>query len=499
VDNQNEAAGGFSGLGTLVWLAPLGFMSTRGRVPAFLAFSAVFGALASARVPPVDTLLRALPVLDVTDHRRMSLWVAFGLVGLGAMGMDRLRRWKPSRGWRIWIGTWAVGAAAFALGSAILPAFEPMIRDRATAHYAAASGMSADLGPEDAAILADRQVRNLTGRFPATLLLASGNLAVLAALASWGNGSGRRPKRAAVFLVVVVDLIASLWGANPMIAPEDYRPISPVIEHLRAQAPPPARIVAVGAELPPNMLMRYGLADLRNYDAIELAGMADWLAPLFDGPGEGEARSSRRAISWAGVGRASGRLRACGVSAVVGASPPPGGLFDRVARIGEVWVGHWDSPGPAARVVEDRDGIVVVERADRPGMPEDLDTKGYERLTIPIPFVPGWEARCDRGPLAVSAGPGPLMGVELPPGVTRVVLGYDPPEVRLAVGISIGGLAAVGLMAIGKRSGKKGTKPLGPARNLALESNSKIPGAVRLSADSAPLPEGRDADGPLHV
>ena len=39
-----------------------------------------------------------------------------------------------------------------------------------------------------------------------------------------------------------------------------------MIAALRAEAGPFARFVAVGAELPPNTLMRYGLADVRNYD-----------------------------------------------------------------------------------------------------------------------------------------------------------------------------------------------------------------------------------------
>src|SRR4029077_11365957 len=71
VPNLNESAGGFAGLATLIWLAPLAIV-TRGlslRV-AFVSGMAFFGVLGAFRWPPVDNLLRALPVLDVTDNRR---------------------------------------------------------------------------------------------------------------------------------------------------------------------------------------------------------------------------------------------------------------------------------------------------------------------------------------------------------------------------------------------------------------------------------------------
>ena len=35
-----------------------------------------------------------------------------------------------------------------------------------------------------------------------------------------------------------------------------------------------------GAELPPNVLMRYGLRDARNYDSVETRRNLDWLRPL---------------------------------------------------------------------------------------------------------------------------------------------------------------------------------------------------------------------------
>ncbi len=80
VHNLNESAGGYAGLATLIWLAPLaiGQRGRRGEV-GFLVVLGVVGAMAAFGLFPVDNLLRALPVLDVTDNRRLSLWVAFSL------------------------------------------------------------------------------------------------------------------------------------------------------------------------------------------------------------------------------------------------------------------------------------------------------------------------------------------------------------------------------------------------------------------------------------
>ena len=70
---------------------------------------AAFGAMGAFAIPPVDNLLRACPVLDVTDNRRLTLWLAFGLTLLGGIGIDHLgRTYRLGRGW---IVAWLIGAA----------------------------------------------------------------------------------------------------------------------------------------------------------------------------------------------------------------------------------------------------------------------------------------------------------------------------------------------------------------------------------------------------
>src|SRR5262249_27604474 len=136
VDNLNESAGGFAGLATLIWLAPLAWSSRRGEPRAwFLAGLAALGAMGALRLPPVDNLLHALPVLGGTDTRRLGLWVAFALVLLGGIGLDRLPG-APSRR-----ATWSWVAAAVVLlaAAAVVVGAGPKLRRSAEAHYAAAA------------------------------------------------------------------------------------------------------------------------------------------------------------------------------------------------------------------------------------------------------------------------------------------------------------------------------------------------------------------------
>ena len=99
--------------------------------------------------------------------------------------------------------------------------------------------------------------------------------------------------------MTLVDLFGFGLGLNPAIDRDDDRPVTSLIDHLRKVAPPPVRVLGVGEELSPNVAMRYGLADVRNYDSVELASSVDYFATLYP-PGDHE-RTSRRTVTWAGV------------------------------------------------------------------------------------------------------------------------------------------------------------------------------------------------------
>ena len=151
---------------------------------AFLAGLVVFGAMGAFRWPPVDNLLRALPVLDVTDNRRLTLWVAFGLTLLGGIGLDQLGQSRPpaarldrclGRRRRSFLGSSACA----------IPSFERQLRERAVAHYRQAA--LGDPGADANAYHAAGRSPGAPGRSsfsPRYYGLVAVELGVLAALAA---------------------------------------------------------------------------------------------------------------------------------------------------------------------------------------------------------------------------------------------------------------------------------------------------------------------------
>jgi hypothetical protein len=363
-------------------------------------------------------------------------------------------------------------AAALGLGALGAPFGEPWLRAKAEGHYLRAVGTAGNEGLDAASALAraDRQVRAAVDHLPRVLGRTAFELMTLAALAVLAQ-RGKVPWRVArwgLLALTVAELFRAGYGLNPAIDRGDDRPVPAVVARLRERVGTTGRVLGLGQELLPNVAMRYGLSDPRNYDSVELARNLDWLAPLYEPDGRG--RSSRRTVGWNGVLRARGRLRGASVAAVVAAAEPPEEFGARAERVGSVWIAYPDA-----------EPLVTVEPAGAAG-PWTVDDgridvvvkcKHDSLLVIRQTYDPGWVARVDGRPAGVAPYRGTFLAVRLTGGRHRVTLEYDPPEVRAACAASLAGLGAalaalVGPGAVG--AGRFQGRGLGRRRAARLES-----------------------------
>src|SRR5262249_4152167 len=128
------------------------------------------------------------PVLDVTDNRRLTLWLSFGLTMLGGIGLDRLGGTR--RLGMVWIMLWVAGGAALLATACGIRTLEPAIRARAVAHYRHAAETGGTTG-EGARVRAERQVRATLDFIPRYYGLSAAGLLMLTALALLARKPGR--------------------------------------------------------------------------------------------------------------------------------------------------------------------------------------------------------------------------------------------------------------------------------------------------------------------
>jgi hypothetical protein len=433
VHNVNESAGGFVGLAPLLVLAPLAWRKRGGDSRTWFFATLVFvgGALAFD-VPPFVNLTRLIPLLNVIDNRRLTLWVAFGLCMLAALGIDRLDHGDLRLSKRMRISGLCT-AAAFLVLAIGLACARPMLRAKARAHYLSISAAHSDGTREKlmASEFAERQANHAARGLPVYYAYCTVQLLALLGLRAYAS----RPRAATRFLVAGLftltlgDLFVFGYELNPATQIADDRPESPILAFLRENARPPFRVVGVGAELPPNSLMRYGLADCRNYDSVELSSNLEWFETLYESDPKRLARTSRREVSWSGVERAREQLRFALVKYAVSSTQPTESLLRSAQKIGDVWVVNLEPEKPVFMQPS-----AAEIRIDASAVPGDV-------VVVPVTFDPGWRAEVDGVAVEVKAYRGAFLSIA---GVNRAreyVFHYDPIEARIGLGIS--GLAVV--------------------------------------------------------
>jgi len=439
LNNLNESAGGFAGLVTLAWLAPLALVAGRRRPEAgFLIVLLAVGAMGAFRLPPVDNALRALPVIGVTDNRRLTLWVAFALTFLGGIGLDLVARGERLS--RRWSAAWLALALMLGASAAAVPLAGPALRQRAERHYRDAVER---FEPAEIARRVEAQVGTALRFAPRYLAFGASAFLACTVMAEAARRRGRvRAALPAVLLgATLADLFAFGMGLNPAIdrAIQEYEP--PTVAALREILAGGRRAVGVGGEIPPNVLMRFGLADARNYDSVEMARSLDWFEPLYE-PTD-EARSSRRTVSWGTVAAALPRLREAAVGAVVAATPPPDpSPFSAVERAGDAWVARLDA-APFASL--DGPGRAAADPRDEPGrIRVRAEAGGPARVVVRETWDEGWSALVDGRPAEIDKYKGAFMCLDVGPGVSVVELKYDPMVFRWGAWASaFAGAAAV--------------------------------------------------------
>jgi hypothetical protein len=109
------------------------------------------------------------------------------------------------------------------------------------------------------------------------------------------------------------------------------------------------------------------------------------------------------------------------------------------------------SPGVVLSVARGADAIAVEARAAGPAL-----------LVVNDAFWPGWEAEIDGAPAPILPADALVRAVPFPAGRHRLVMRYDPPEVRQ--GLALSGLGLALLVALAAWELRAGRARTGPAR-----------------------------------
>jgi hypothetical protein len=217
-------------------------MRSRSREKWFFAGVVIFGLLAGAEAPVLSDLLAHLPLFSLAINARMISFAAFGICVLAAMGL------QASIGERNRLA-WLFLAVACALTAAIV-----------------AIGISSTLTADFVRANAIREV--------VPLLLA---FAILRGV------RGRRAATVGLLSLLLLQRVAEIGGFIPTVDRRTFFPAIAGFDRLPSSDGEPYRIAGQGPLFAPNIAAEYGLEDVRGYQAMTFARLAETF-PLWSIP-----------------------------------------------------------------------------------------------------------------------------------------------------------------------------------------------------------------------
>jgi hypothetical protein len=417
--------------------APALFALLRGRTRERWFFTGIvlFGLLAGAEAPVISDVLGRLPVFSLAINARMISFASFGICVLAAMGLQASTAERERLSW-YFLGVGIVIAALvvlLALRSTLTPDF----------------------------------VRANAIREIVPLLLS---FALLRGLRS------RRTAMAALLGLLLLQRVTEIGGFIPAIDRRAFFPPIAGFEHL-PRGGAPYRIVGQGPLFAPDIAAEYGLEDVRGYQAMTFARLAetfplwsipqpvwsnrvdDLTAPMLSLMNVRFALALPDAVvppSWTLIGRYPG------YQLLENSRVLPRAFIPRVVHAGmhdvirgmracsdfgaEAWI---ETPGPTTDAANGSGSVTVHADGSRLLLHASMQSPGW--IVVSETAWKGWRATTGRDPIKLHFADRAFLGMYIPAGEHDIVLSYRPKAVTSGAIVSIASAAVLVILAFARK------------------------------------------------
>lgn len=391
-----SAAATYSGLLATLWLAPLAWLSRRQRWLNLLWLTWIVVGLGwQLNLPGIVHLMR-LPFVKVLPFNRFVFIASFGITALAVVGMDVVLQGVKWQRWGWLFAALLSGISVWCLwGACHWP--EPVATqiERSLEQGVAVPGIP------DMAGLRQCQRELVLYRLLGACLCG-------VALAAWVLSAVVASRRVYYVLTALwlLELLVFGFQRTPQADPALYYPDLAILEELKRGEP--GRILGVGC-FPANYAQVHGIHDIRGYDGMAPARLAELLEVVREGPPNMPMQVHTQWIVPFFLGTDSGALRTVPI----------------LSMLGVRYLLAWMQPIPGLSVKMRGDGFWVHENSEavpRVFVPREIkvaDQRELLALLAAPDFQPRRLAYLDRQDAAATAGDGEVKVVaEIPTEVT---------------------------------------------------------------------------------